>query len=298
MSATFEDQRAIKEPHDDECVSVSRYFGLVFLLSSPLYLLAILAGLRILGPPELGGLYIMLVTGIPVCAASILVTQQARTDNDETANIQRRKLFRKSLHFDKSKVSWYVLAMVVGPCLTAVSKGIVMKLKEDDTPLPEAAIPLHPVIIPIAFLVFFIMAIGEEVGWMGCSFESLRHSQNDNALQASIMLGLVWSLWHLPFFFFLFPPPLLHTIPLQLITIIANRIFMVWLYQNSGKSVLAVILYHAADNVALVVFSDLKAVVPEIPCVLTVLLALVIVLLYDSQTLTKCRLKMRRPKTA
>lgn len=63
-----------QEQHDDDVHgAVDAFLGLVFFLSSPLYLLTILAGFHIVGLPELAMLYITLVTGLPCLAASILV---------------------------------------------------------------------------------------------------------------------------------------------------------------------------------------------------------------------------------
>jgi membrane protease YdiL (CAAX protease family) len=59
---------------------------------------------------------------------------------------------------------------------------------------------VSPVYAPNRFLVgiFFGVPAGllEEIGWMGYAFPKMR-SQHD-AFAASILLGLLWALWHLP----------------------------------------------------------------------------------------------------
>ncbi|NIM46330.1 MAG: CPBP family intramembrane metalloprotease, partial [Nitrososphaeria archaeon] len=52
---------------------------------------------------------------------------------------------------------------------------------------------------PILFLMFFILAIGEEVGWTGYAFE--RMEKRWNAFQASLILGIIWAAWHLPIYY-------------------------------------------------------------------------------------------------
>ena len=37
----------------------------------------------------------------------------------------------------------------------------------------------------------------------------------------------------------------------QLLTLIANRVLVTWIFNNTGKSVFAAIVFHAADNTAL-----------------------------------------------
>src|SRR5215208_5496187 len=53
-------------------------------------------------------------------------------------------------------------------------------------PLPE------PVIL---FPVFFMTAMGEEMGWLGYAIDPMQDRLG--ALKASIIMGAVWGLWHL-----------------------------------------------------------------------------------------------------
>ncbi len=54
------------------------------------------------------------------------------------------------------------------------------------SPLPEPHIPFQ--MIPIFLLMFFIGAIGEEVGWSGYAIDPMQNRWG--ALKASIMLGI------------------------------------------------------------------------------------------------------------
>lgn len=57
--------------------------------------------------------------------------------------------------------------------------------------IPPAMVPLMA--LPVVFLLFFIMAAGEEVGWMGYTFEPMQEKWN--TLIASLVLGLIWAAW-------------------------------------------------------------------------------------------------------
>jgi membrane protease YdiL (CAAX protease family) len=97
----------------------------------------------------------------------------------------------------------------------------------------------------------------EEIGWMGYAFPKMR-SQN-NALTPSILLGLLWSIWHLPVIDFLgtatphgaywFPFFLTFTAAMT-----AIRVLISWTYSNTN-SVLLAQLIHTSSTGALVIFS-------------------------------------------
>jgi membrane protease YdiL (CAAX protease family) len=97
----------------------------------------------------------------------------------------------------------------------------------------------------------------EEIGWMGYAFPKMR-SQN-NALVPSMLLGLLWGLWHLPVIDFLgtatphgaywFPFFLAFTVAMT-----AMRVLISWTYSNTN-SVLLAQLIHMSSTGALVIFS-------------------------------------------
>jgi membrane protease YdiL (CAAX protease family) len=59
--------------------------------------------------------------------------------------------------------------------------------------LPDPKIPF--VTPPVFFIMYFITAIGEELGWMGYAFDSTQSRWR--ALKASVILGRVWAIWHI-----------------------------------------------------------------------------------------------------
>ncbi len=97
----------------------------------------------------------------------------------------------------------------------------------------------------VMLLVFFVAALGEEVGWSGYVIDPMQVRWS--ALQASILLGLVWATWHIV------PIAQTHRSPAwiawQCLTLVASRVLFVWLYNNTGESVFAATLFHAIGNV-------------------------------------------------
>jgi membrane protease YdiL (CAAX protease family) len=98
--------------------------------------------------------------------------------------------------------------------------------------------------------------IFEEIGWTGFAFPRMRGASN--SLRASIILGLLWSVWHLPVIDFLgvASPHGRYLLPFFAafaLAMTAMRILIGWLYTNTG-SVLLAQLMHISSTGALVIF--------------------------------------------
>jgi CAAX protease family protein len=90
--------------------------------------------------------------------------------------------------------------------------------------------------------------IGEESGWRGFALPRLQTTHS--ALASSLLLSLAWAGWHAPAFFYVpsFMALGVKVIPGFFLGILAGAIVLTWLYNSSGGSVLAVILWHASFN--------------------------------------------------
>jgi membrane protease YdiL (CAAX protease family) len=97
----------------------------------------------------------------------------------------------------------------------------------------------------------------EEIGWTGYAYPRMR-SQN-NGLVPSIVLGLLWSLWHVPVINYLgtASPHGADWLPFFLaftLAMTAMRVLIAWIYTNT-KSVLLAQLMHVSSTGSLVIFS-------------------------------------------
>jgi membrane protease YdiL (CAAX protease family) len=118
----------------------------------------------------------------------------------------------------------------------------------------------------LTYLVTFIVALliggplGEEVGWRG--FALPRMQPLHGPLVGSIILGLLWALWHLPEFMV---PSWAESSggssPLAIVKFcifaIVSTIILTWVFNNTKGSVLMAILLHAAIDVPFLPFSVL-----------------------------------------
>jgi uncharacterized protein len=102
-------------------------------------------------------------------------------------------------------------------------------------------------LIPVVFLYVLITSVlGEEIGWRGyalCRLQA-RHS----ALVSSLILGAIWSVWHLPLFWM--AGNFHQGIPIGLFfgQIMAFTILYTWMYNSTRGSLLMVSIFHAASN--------------------------------------------------
>jgi membrane protease YdiL (CAAX protease family) len=87
---------------------------------------------------------------------------------------------------------------------------------------------------------------GEELGWRG--FALPRLSDRLGLPVASIIIGIIWAAWHLPFFFFVNADKFGQSFPVYLVSVVALSVTMAWLYWRTGGSLLLVMLMHSAIN--------------------------------------------------
>ena len=97
-----------------------------------------------------------------------------------------------------------------------------------------------------AFVIALISNPWEEVGWRGFALPRLqaRHT----AFTATLIVGTLWALWHLPMFFWADNPMSEYPFAVWFVRTVAVAFIYTWLYNSTRGSVLAVTLYHVLDN--------------------------------------------------
>jgi membrane protease YdiL (CAAX protease family) len=123
---------------------------------------------------------------------------------------------------------------------------------------------VSPVYAPNRFFMGVLFGIPagflEEIGWTGYAFPKMR-SPNDG-LAPSILLGLLWALWHLPVVDYLgtATPHGVYWLPFFLafsLAVTAMRVLIAWIYTNT-KSVFLAQLMHVSSTGSLVVFGAVR----------------------------------------
>ena len=124
--------------------------------------------------------------------------------------------------------------------------------------------------------VFLHGPLGEEPGWRGFALPRLQRLHSP--LVASLILGPLWALWHLPFFWvpaWNFPPTLANIV-LFVIASIPVTILITWVFNNTKGSVLMAILGHWSFDMTFVILNLLftAAIVTDYGSTLPVLVSL------------------------
>ena len=91
-----------------------------------------------------------------------------------------------------------------------------------------------------------LIGVFEEVGWRGYALPRLQQSMG--GLPAALVLGVVWAAWHLPE---LVSDPTRQRPVLQfVILVVAQSVFLTWLYCSTAGALPLVIISHAATDTA------------------------------------------------
>ncbi|MCL1631949.1 CPBP family intramembrane metalloprotease [Sporolactobacillus sp. CPB3-1] len=213
------------------------FFVLVFVLSIPFWLFG---SMQVKWLPMNLPLSAFMFC-CPLLAALIL------TCREEGAGCIKRLLKRV---FDYKRVKhklWYLPILFLMPLIMWLSYWV---MRVSGRTLPEAHIPF--VSIPVLFVLFFVAAACEELGWMGYVFEPML--KRWSALTAGAALGIVWAVWH--FIPFIQTSHGMIWALWQCTATVLLRIIIVWLYSNTGKSILSAILFHDLVNVSETLFPN------------------------------------------
>ena len=133
---------------------------------------------------------------------------------------------------------WYLVALLGPVIVSGVARGVELLLGA------PASIHFMPV-TPLQMIVFVLVA-GEEIGWRG--FLQPRLVDRLAPWPASIVIGVIWALWHQPLFSMQTMPQYGSPLPAFILYTIALSILLLRLTQLTRGSVILATLFHGAVN--------------------------------------------------
>lgn len=238
------------------------FFGLAFVIAWGLMSLAIVNhyGWMEFAPPVEP--FLILGSWVPNLAAFMVVAWVLRRKGGI------RKLFLGWIRYRVAPV-WYLV--ILSPILIGILTIQLFYLIYGYSPFSEAL--LDPSTL-VALLVFTTItgAMGEELGWRGFALPWLQ--KRFTALGASLVLGVLWSLWHLPLWFAGLG---FEVIPYwaYFLVGISFTVLATWVCNNTRGSLLLASLFHLTLNVSVNMF-DSKAF--PLHAMLFILFAVIVIL--------------------
>lgn len=165
---------------------------------------------------------------------------------------------QRIIDWKRLKISGWALSLLIVPLLTWMAGWMDWLLGGSGLKLDTATFHYFtgfltpPLALPL-FLVFLFLfgPVPEELGWRGYALDRLRIRYG--SLGGSLILGLMWGLWHLPLFFLkgAYQATLgVGTLGFYLFFtgILALSVGMTWIYDLTGRSILSAILFHFSVN--------------------------------------------------
>lgn len=270
--------------------TVQAFFALVLAISLATGAATVAASHSLLPASAVQAFLILLIFSPAIVALGLTGRQQGRAGI--VALMGRLAAWRVGAR-------WYLAALLLP---TVINGGALLANRAAGGATPSLPGGLSPEqqLVPLAVMpVYFLLpSLAEELGWRGYALPRLQTRRS--ALAASLAIGVVWALWHLPLWFV--PGSTQGEIPFGWYTVatVAMAVIFTWLFNSTGGSLLPVTLLHASVQVTNVLLPVLpstgSAVIYKLSAVATTLLAVALVAVTGPGTLTADRRPPRAPK--
>lgn len=257
--------------------SLLNFVVLLLFLSTPLWVLGAVYDVEIFPGFNL----YQLPLGMPMVAALILTYR-------ESGKAGVLALLKRTCDIRNIKTkTWYLPILLIYPSI-GVLDYLILRMSGTAIPSPHFSLA-----ILLGYSTVFFMTFGEELGLTGYAIDPLqrRHS----ALKSGILLGLVWAGYHIPSFiisgYYSFEWIFWHVL-----YILAGRVLFVWVYNNSGKSLFSMALFHSTFGVFWILFPQTGNLQkappfydPRIAATIAIFYVVIVTLLWGSKTLAQYR---------
>lgn len=200
-------------------------------------------------PYEMPWMILLILGGMGPSAVGVLLVLFLHSKE------HRRDYWRRCFSFKRIGFLWWFIIFLMFPVIYALSIAVDIALG-GSLPGMELLRSLiaNPLTIPLtAFISFMSGPWSEEFGWRGYALDRILASLGLTA--GSIVLGVIWGVWHLPLFFM---PETWHGqigfgfsgLWMFILFSIGLSFLMTWVYLNTERSILSGMLMHFTSNFA------------------------------------------------
>lgn len=152
-----------------------------------------------------------------------------------------RALLRRVVQWQVA-TRWYLFAILYLPAIK-LSVALVHRVMTGSRPRFGTE-PWYIILVAVA--ISTPVQAGEEIRWRGYALPRL--AGRFGFARASLLLGLVWSAWHLPIFFLPGADKYGQSFPVWTLQVVALSVAITWLYAHTNGSLLLTMLMHSAVN--------------------------------------------------
>jgi membrane protease YdiL (CAAX protease family) len=154
-----------------------------------------------------------------------------------------RKLLGRLVQWDVG-VRWFAFALLFIFSIKVVV-ALIVRVSTGGWPV-FGTVPVPLLFAGAIGSTLFGGQVGEELGWRGYALPRLASAMGLGA--ASVLLGVIWAIWHLPLFYILGADTVGQSFPFYLLQVTALSVAIAWLYMKTRGSLLLAMLLHAAVN--------------------------------------------------
>jgi uncharacterized protein len=138
-----------------------------------------------------------------------------------------------------ARTVWLVPVLSLAPLIDFLTYAALHLAAHAGEPDP------HLLRLPILAAIMLVLAVGEEVGWTGYLTDPLQRRYG--ATITGVVIAIPWWLGHIPSIIEIGGTA--SDIAWWFPGAVALRVLMVWLYNNTGRSLSSVVVFHALLNV-------------------------------------------------
>jgi membrane protease YdiL (CAAX protease family) len=249
------------------------FFVLLLALAIPIWLLSRFVG--VIGSLNVPVTDLMLAFA-PLTAAAIL-TYREKGAPGAISLVKRAFDFRGVAH-----TLWIFPVVLLAPLIHILTYATLHLAGHGGAAEPQ--------LLRLPFLagIIFLLAVGEEGGWMGYVIDPLQDRWG--ALGAGLIVAVPWWLGHLPSIIEIggTAADIAWWIP----GAIGLRILIVWLYNNTGRCLFSAVVFHTLLNVGRLVLyptigSHYDTTYQATGYTIAIIMAAIVVLIWGAKTLTR-----------
>jgi membrane protease YdiL (CAAX protease family) len=152
---------------------------------------------------------------------------------------------------------WWAAAALAQPGLV-VAVGLLYNALGGSPPVAPAP-PIAAGTFAVQAFFLLIATLGEEIGWRGLALPAMQ--ARIGPLAASVVLGLLWATWHMPFWLLIGNLEQFGAgyLLLNYLLIVPSTVYITWFYNHGRSSLLLAVAFHITFNMVNVLWLPVTA---------------------------------------